>query len=162
VELSMHNYLIGALTQRSAIDSRRPVTMLEKAFAGNDLEQVITIINALLKEVPSHLIESKNEHFYHALVHLHFRYLGLFIESEPHTSDGRMDAVVQTADHVYIIEFKLDKSAQTALNQIKKKGYAEKYRLTGKTVTGVGIAFDSQKKAVGGWRKSVLIAPNNG
>jgi Predicted AAA-ATPase/PD-(D/E)XK nuclease superfamily len=157
VELAMHNHLIGALTRRSAIDSRRPITLLEKAFTDNDLTQVVAIINALLKEVPSHLIEGKNEHFYHALVHLHFRYLGLFIESEPHTSDGRMDAVVQTDDYVYILEFKLDQGPQTALNQIKKKGYAEKYRLTGKTVVGVGIAFESGKKAVAGWRKKVLI-----
>ncbi len=157
VELAMHNHLIGALTQRSAIDSRRPVVLLENAFLQNDMAQVIVILNALLKEVPSHIIEGKNEHFYHALVHLHFRYLGLFIESEPHTSDGRMDAVVQTPDYVYILEFKLDQSPQTALNQIKKKGYAEKYRLSGKTVIGVGIAFDSDKKAVAGWKKGVLI-----
>ncbi len=157
VELAMHNHLIGALTQRSAVDSRRPVVLLENAFLQNDMAQVIVILNALLKEVPSHIIEGKNEHFYHALVHLHFRYLGLFIESEPHTSDGRMDAVVQTPDYVYILEFKLDQSPQTALNQIKKKGYAEKYRLSGKTVVGVGIAFDSDKKAVAGWKKSVLI-----
>ena len=73
------------------------------------------------------------------------------------TADGRMDAVVQTPNHVYISAFKLDQSPQLALNQIKKKGYAEKYRLSGKTVTGVGIAFESGKKAVAGWKKSVLI-----
>jgi PD-(D/E)XK nuclease superfamily len=84
-------------------------------------------------------------------VHLLFRYLGLFIDSEAHTSDGRMDAVVQTPTDVFILEFKVDESAESALQQIKTKQYAEKYRLTGKPVTGVGIAFGSGRKDVAGW-----------
>jgi PD-(D/E)XK nuclease superfamily len=66
-------------------------------------------------------LDDKTEHFYHALVHLHFRYLGFNMDSEVHTSDGRMDAVVQTASHVFIIEFKMNVPAQVALDQIMEK-----------------------------------------
>jgi PD-(D/E)XK nuclease superfamily len=58
-------------------------------------------------------------YFYHALVHLLFRYLGLFIDSEVQTSDGRMDAVVQTADRVFIVEFKLRDSAAAAQSTLQ-------------------------------------------
>ena len=151
VEEAMSNYLIGSLLNRMPVDALRPVELLEDGFLQNDLPKVITVINSLLKDLPSHLLDDKTEHFYHALIHLHFRYLGLYLESEVHTSDGRMDAVVQTPTHVYIIEFKLNVDAKLALAQIVEKQYAEKYRLTSKTIVGLGISFDTSKKAVKDW-----------
>jgi hypothetical protein len=151
VEEAMNNYLIGSLLNRMPADALRPVELLEDGFLQNDLPKVITVINSLLKDLPSHLLDDKTEHFYHALVHLHFRYLGLYLESEVHTSDGRMDAVVQTPSHVYIIEFKLNMEAKIALAQIEAKQYAEKYRLSQKTIIGLGISFDTTKKAVKDW-----------
>jgi hypothetical protein len=92
VEEALNNYLIGSLLNRMPADALHPVELLEDGFLQNDLPKVITVINSLLKDLPSHLLDDKTEHFYHALVHLHFRYLGLYLESEVHTSDGRMDA----------------------------------------------------------------------
>jgi hypothetical protein len=151
VEEAMNNYLIASLLNRMPIDSLRPVELLEEGFLQNDLPKVIAVINSLLKDLPSQLLDDKTEHFYHALVHLHFRYLGLYLESEVHTSDGRMDAVVQTPTHVYIIEFKLNVDAKVALAQIVEKQYAEKFRLIQKKIIGLGISFDTIKKAVKDW-----------
>ena len=118
----------------------------------NDVEKVVKIINAILKDVPSPLLRGKKEDFYHALVHLHFRYLGLLMDSEVNTSDGRMDAVVKTPSHIYIIEFKLNQSAEKALQQIKDKDYAAKYTTENKPIVLVGINFNSRKKAIGAWK----------
>jgi Predicted AAA-ATPase/PD-(D/E)XK nuclease superfamily len=156
VEEALTNHLVASLLNRNPADSINPVLELENAFLKNDLERVMQVINAMLKDLPSHIVHAKDEHFYHALVHLHFRYLGLFIESEPHTSDGRMDAVVQTPTHIYILEFKLDESAASALEQIRAKRYADKYRVAGKTTVGIGINFESGKKAVGGWLSELV------
>ncbi|MEY4905789.1 MAG: hypothetical protein RLZZ292_3604 [Bacteroidota bacterium] len=95
-----------------------------------------------------YIIDKKDEHFYHALVHIHFRYLGWFMESEVHTSNGRMDAVVKTDTHIYILEFKLDQTAKIALDQIKNKDYATKYALENKQIVGIGINFDMDNKTV--------------
>jgi hypothetical protein len=151
VEEAMNNYLIASLLNRMPVDALRPVELLEEGFLRNDLPKVIAVINSLLKDLPSHLLDDKTEHFYHALVHLHFRYLGLYLESEVHTSDGRMDALVQTPTHVYIIEFKLNVDAKVALAQIVEKQYAEKFRLIQKEIIGLGISFDTFKKAVKDW-----------
>jgi PD-(D/E)XK nuclease superfamily len=152
----MHNHLVSALTNRMPADSLVPVIQLEEAFYKKDLARAVQIINTMLKDVPSLLLDQKNEHFYHALVHLLFRYLGLFIDSEVHTSDGRMDAVAQTPTDVFILKFKVNESAEVALAQIKEKQYAEKYRLAGKPVTGVGIAFGTGRKDVAGWVAETL------
>ena len=156
VEESMHNHLMALLLHRQPADSTGPVLLLNEAFQGNDPARAVMVINSMLKDVPTLLLDAKDEHFYHALVHLLFRYLGLFIDSEVHTSDGRMDAVVKTAEHIFILEFKLDESAEAAMQQIRDKDYAARYRLDGKAMVGMGINFGSGRKSVEGWKAEAL------
>jgi PD-(D/E)XK nuclease superfamily len=152
----MHDHLIGSLLHTLPADSTRPVLQLEEAFIQNNPAKVVQIINTMLKDLPSHVVNGKDEHFYHSLVHLHFRYLGLFINSEVHTSDGRMDAVVQTDNHIFIIEFKLDETAAMALQQIHDKKYADKYALENKPIVCLGINFNSLKKSVDDWTQELI------
>jgi hypothetical protein len=124
---------------------------LNKAFLANDLPRVQIIINALLASLPYEVYKKQSEGFYHGLLHLIFSYLGMFIESEPHLSNGRADVVVQTPQYIYIFEFKFNKNAEDALQQIKDKGYADKYRAVGKTIVGIGVNFNRVKKKITGW-----------
>ena len=152
VEQAMSNYILAELLHADYTATAIPVFNIKAAFLKNDVEKVVKIINAILKDVPSPLLRGKKEDFYHALVHLHFRYLGLLMDSEVNTSDGRMDAVVKTPSHIYIIEFKLNQSAEKALQQIKDKDYAAKYTTENKPIVLVGINFNSRKKAIGAWK----------
>ena len=78
--------------------------------------------------------------------------------SEDRTSAGRIDLTVETDRHVYVMEFKVDKSAETALRQIKEKRYADKFRLEkGKTIHLLGIAFSSTGHTVQDWKEEVLV-----
>jgi Predicted AAA-ATPase/PD-(D/E)XK nuclease superfamily len=156
VEEALSSHLIGALLHRPPADSASPVVDIRDAFFRNDLAKVVLIINAMLKDVPSLLLDDKKEHFYHALVHLHFRYLGFFIQSEVHTSDGRMDAVVHTPTHIYLLEFKIDQSAHAALAQIRQKAYADRFQADGKIVVGMGVNFDTAKRRVSEWESVEL------
>ena len=59
---------------------------------------------------------------------------------------------MQTDTHVYIVEFKLDESAEKAIEQIQQKGYVEKYQALGKQIVGLGINFSSTTKSVESWK----------
>jgi hypothetical protein len=128
-----------------------PVFDIENAFLKNDIAKVVLVIKTLLRDVPAILFRKQHENFYHALVHLHFRYLGWFLESEVHSSNGRMDAVVKTDTHIYILEFKINQTAAVALQQIHDKQYADKYALEKKQIIAVGINFNTKKKTVDDW-----------
>lgn len=156
VKESMLQYLLGAFSHGSAARSTPIVLHLRQAFLTDDLPQVITIINGLFKSIPSHIFLADKEAYYHSVVFLVFLYLGQFIEAEVHTSDGRIDAIVESETHTYLLEFKLDASADAALGQIQAKAYADKFRLTGKTLTAIGINFSSRKKAIEGWKTAIL------
>ena len=65
------------------------------------------------------------------------------------TNRGRADAAVETAAGVFVFEFKLRGTAAEAVAQIRAKGYAEKYRASGKKVTLVGVVFDEATRNLG-------------
>ena len=70
------------------------------------------------------------------------------VNAEVKTHDGRIDMVVDLPGDIYIVEFKLDKPASKAMEQIKGKDYAGKYALSGKRITLIGISFSSEKRTI--------------
>ena len=73
-------------------------------------------------------------------------------------STGRVDCVVQTADAVYIFEFKLTGSgtAEDALSQIREKKYAAKYKAEGKKIVLIGARFNEKKRTIAEWKGELL------
>ncbi len=92
------------------------------------------------------------ELYFHNAVSLVFRMMGFYTEVERHTTDGRMDMLVKTADYVYILEFKLDRSADEALQQIEAKQYAAPFAADPRTLYKIGVNFSSQTRRVEGWK----------
>ena len=72
------------------------------------------------------------------------------------TSDGRIDSLVETDTHIYILEYKLDPSAKVALEQIKQKRYYQAYWNVGKPVLGAGVNFSSESKNIQDWLAEVV------
>jgi hypothetical protein len=151
VEASMLMYLIGELGHDEPALTTPMVVHLYRAFRANDLAQVIKLIKSIFKNIPSQIFIRDAEAYYHSLIYLVFFYLGQYTQSEVSTNDGRLDCVVQTATHIYILEFKLDASAAAALKQIKDRSYHEKYTTDPRPKVLVGINFSSEKKTVDDW-----------
>jgi hypothetical protein len=66
-------------------------------------------------------------------------------------SQGRVDCVLETADYVYIFEFKLDGTAAEALQQIEEKGYAREYAADSRKLYRIGASFSSETGTIGDW-----------
>ena len=92
------------------------------------------------------------ELYFHNAVSLIFKMVGFYTETERHTSDGRMDMVVQTADYIYLLEFKLDKSAEEALAQIEKKEYAAPFAHDSRKLYKIGVNFSSETRKIQSWK----------
>ena len=71
--------------------------------------------------------------------------------AEKETSEGRIDCVVECPAYVYIIEFKLNGSAEAALRQIEDKGYAKPYAADSRKLIAIGINFSSEKGTIDGF-----------
>ena len=129
------------------------VTMqdLAKYFRENDLEKVFYLLQNTFNTLPYDVYKASNEALYQGLIHIVFQYMGLNIESEVHTKFGRLDAVIQTQTHVFIFEFKFNKTSQIAMEQLKKRNYADKFRASGKKIVGIGLNFTEKNRAIDEW-----------
>jgi hypothetical protein len=82
--------------------------------------------------------------------------MGTYIRSEVHSSHGRCDALVETDNQIYALEFKFDKSADEALEQIRDKGYLQPYADSPKQKMAVGVNFSSEERRIVEWEARVL------
>ena len=157
VRESMYSFMIDGLA-RNEHRSGAGITNqdLIKAFVAADLDRVKDLINALLAGLPSEAYDKKSEGLYHGLLHFIFQLLGMYLKSEVHSSKGRADSVVETATHVFIFEFKFNRSANEALKQIKDNKYADKYRADNKKIIGIGVNFVSKDREIDGWETEAL------
>ena len=92
------------------------------------------------------------ELYFQNFLFLFFRLLGLYVEVEHATSDGRTDMVVKTPGYIYIFEFKLDSSADDALKQIDDRGYALPYAADPRKLYKIGANFSSEKRRLEEWK----------
>lgn len=132
------------------------VVRMARHFEANALEEVVSGINAIFSGIPYNLFIADQERYYHAVLFIVFQLLSINTRVEVHCAGGRTDMVVQTQSHTYILEFKLNESAEAALAQIHAKGYAVPYLHQGRSVVAVGINFDGSKKQVGDWKQERL------
>lgn len=127
------------------------VVQLSDAFDDNDMPALIEVIKTMFKKIPYQIFIKDREAYYHSLIYLTFFYLGQYAEAEVNENNGRVDCVVKTATHIYILEFKLDKTAQVAMEQIKSRDYAGAFRDDQRPKVLVGINFSSEMKSVDDW-----------
>ena len=93
-----------------------------------------------------------HEEHYQQMLFIIFTLLTHFVvDVEVHTPNGRVDIVMLTEDTLYIMELKLNKDAQTAMQQINLKQYDQRFARCGKPVVKVGINFDVKKGNIEDW-----------
>lgn len=126
--------------------------MVEYLSAGN-LQPFLQMLRAILASIPDH--EGKipeDEQQWRNIVYAIFTVLGQYVRTEVHSSGGRSDCEVENDRFIYIFEFKEDKSAAEALQQIFDNGYARPYSASEKQIVCVGINFSSKIKTIDEWK----------
>ena len=97
-------------------------------------------------------IQGEKEIYFQNSLYVLFRLMSLYVQVERHTTDGRMDVVIQTRDYVYIMELKIDESADAALQQIADKDYASAFIHDQKAVIKIGVSFSRQTARLKEWK----------
>lgn len=96
----------------------------------------------------SYEIAGNMELYFQNALYLVFTMAGFYTEVERRTSRGRMDVVMQTKDYIYIIELKLDGSAEEALKQIEEKAYAAPFATDPRRLYKIGVNFSSATRGI--------------
>ena len=109
------------------------------------VDEAVLLIKQLFANVPYQL-HVKEEKFYHALLQVTFGASGIKSQSEYSMSHGRIDLVLDLPNILYVIEVKLNDSADVALEQIEQRHYYEPFISRGKPITLLGLSFKREPK----------------
>lgn len=159
VEASMIRVLLADRTSRPYADTDAALHSMVRAFGAGDLDRVFANLRSLFASIPYQL-HLNDERFYHSLFLMAFRLVGIVVQAEVQTASGRVDAVVKNADTIYVIEFKLNGSADEALAQIRERRYHEPYLADGRRVMLIGVEFRyaSGNRGLGEWKTELAAS----
>ena len=134
---------------------------MKQALEQEDIAGFAHALNSLFASIPYQIFIADKEAYRratpsHSVTFLALSLVGSFLQVEVGQAKGRPDAVVHLEQAIYVLEFKLDESAEVALTQIQEKGYAKLYLGQGKIVYIVGLNFSSSQKALDQWQEEVL------
>ena len=121
-------------------------------------EQFLSRLKSLFASAPYDSVKGDKENHFQNMMWVVFKMMGFYSQTEYHTSDGRIDLLVETPQYRYIMEFKLDGTAEEALQQIKDKNYQLQFfgdALTtnkdqGKTYI-IGVNFSKETRTIDRW-----------
>ena len=126
------------------------------ALEDGELENFRQLLTSFLADIPYTMrrkdSERERERYFQYTFYLLLRLMSIYtVHTERIQSEGRVDCIVETPRAVYIFEFKLDGSAEDALAQIEKKGYARPYQGGNRQVYCIGVSFSSQTGTIEEW-----------
>ena len=127
------------------------------ALYKGEVERLCDLFTSFLASIPYSMRrkeeERERERYFHYTLYLIFRLISVYTTyTEKEQSQGRADCIVETADYIYIFEFKLDGTADEALRQIEEKGYARPYQGDRRKLYKIGVSFSSQTGTVEEWK----------
>ena len=134
------------------------VDMLGNAFTDLRLKEItiedfIETIRRWYAGIPYSITDrNQNEQLYQSLIYAALMGYGADVTAESQTSDGRMDIVLKVPDAIYIIELKYDKSADEAVGQIIKKGYAVLFATDSRPVSAIGLNISEDRRTIDSYK----------
>lgn len=146
-ESLLPNYLEGMYAQNGDV----AIAQMSVLIRQDNMDGALELLQTFLGTVPYCNVANYEGHYQQMLFIIFSLLTGYVVDVEVHTPNGRVDIVMETDTHLYLIELKLNKNAQTALQQINLKNYAQRFALCGKPIIKVGINFDSTKGNIEDW-----------
>lgn len=163
VETALSEALLPAYgTEAQSVETARSQT--EAALAAHDLELLRESFQALFASIPADWYRknplAQYEGYYASVFYSQLAALGLDVRVEDSTNKGRIDLTLRYAQRVYLFEFKVIEQVPEgkALQQLIDKGYAEKYRAPGVSITLIGVEFSREQRNIVGWDVLSLAA----
>ena len=148
--------VVSAFTESGEIRTGQAKMEINEALESGDLRKMLDILRGLFASIPYELHVEK-EAYYHSVFYAIMTLLGFDMEVEVSVSRGRVDAVLELEDKVYVMEFKYEKcprdaneemkrklfnaALNNAMIQINNKRYGDRYIGSGKKLYKAAFAF---------------------
>ena len=150
VEQGFINFLLPTYVNVDTSNSSFQIKQFVKDVRTGCIDDFMVRLQSFLADTPYELIREQELHYQNVLF-IVFKLLGFYTEAEYHTSQGRIDLVVKTADYIYVMEFKFQGTAEEALAQINAKNYAAPFAADPRTLYKIGVNFSNETRNIERW-----------
>ena len=150
VRIGLMRSLIPYYVTRDTQSTNTTVVNLARALVRGDMDGMLYLLQTFLSTVP-YCDRTDYEGHYQQMLYIIFSLLGAYVDVEVRTPMGRVDMVMRTSTTLYVVELKLNQSAEAAMQQIDLKNYPERFALCGQPVVKVGINFDMERHTLKDW-----------
>lgn len=150
VEEGFMKFLLPFYANTNKVESPFQILKFVREVESGDYESFFRRLQSFFADTPYELIRDQELHYQNVLF-IVFKLIGFYVKAEYRTSQGRIDLVLQTDEFIYVMEFKLEGSAEEALRQINEKNYAQPFAADPRKLFKIGINFSSQTRNIERW-----------
>lgn len=150
VEEGFVKYLLPYYTPVSKVDTTFQIKKFAQEVYEGNYDAFFRRLQSFFADTPYELVRDLELHYQNVLF-IVFKLLGFYVKAEYHTSEGRIDLILQTDRFIYVMEFKLDGTAEEALQQIDDKGYALPFASDPRTLFRIGVNFSAKTRNIEKW-----------
>lgn len=150
VEMGFTKFLLPHYTASHGVRSAFEIQNFVREVESGDIDGFFTRLRSFFSDTTYEVIRLQELHYSNVL-YIVFKLLGFYTQVEYHTSNGRIDLVLQTPDYIYVMEFKLNGTAEDALQQINDKGYALPFASDARALYKIGVNFSPETRNIERW-----------
>jgi len=137
-------------TNVNKVESPFEIQQFVKEIRTDQPDAFLHRLQSFFADTPYELARDLELHYQNVLF-IVFKLIGFYVKVEYHTSEGRIDLVLQTDKFIYVMEFKLDGTAEEAIKQINEKHYALPFEADGRRLFKIGVNFSSETRNIEKW-----------
>ena len=144
------NFLVPYYTYSKSVNHATIIGQFVKSLERGDAEHFMELLQSFMAGIPYELVRNLEVHFQN-MIYIIIKLMGLYVQAEYRTSCGRIDLLIATEKYIYVIELKLDGSAEEALAQVNEKDYALPFTADGRKVIKIGANITSATRNIERW-----------
>ena len=150
VEEGFIRFLFPFYANVNKVESPFEVQKFVREVETGDYDSFFHRLQSFFADTTYEVIREQELHYENVLF-IVFKLVGFYTKVEYHTNNGRVDLILQTDKFIYIMEFKLNGTAEEALQQINNKRYALPFEADGRKLFKIGINFSEKTRNIEKW-----------
>ena len=143
-------FLLTYYANVNKVESSFEIQKFVREVRSGDYSSFFRRLQSFFADTTYEVIRDQELHYENVLF-IVFKLVGFYTKVEYHTSEGRIDLVLQTDKFIYIMEFKLNGTAEEALQQINDKHYALPFEMDGRKLFKIGVNFSAETRNIEKW-----------
>ena len=144
------NFLLPFYTKLQTTQTTAIISKFVKSVERGKADDFMRQLQSLMAGTPYELIRDLENH-YQNVVYIITKLMGLYVQAEYRTSNGRIDILIGTNDYIYIIELKFNGTAQQAIEQINEKNYSLPFATDGRKIIEIGANVSKETRSIEEW-----------